>query len=184
MGKHETVVAYDPPMPTARDVRARRRRLEASLDALKASRAGLALASAKGDTAAQVALAALYLKIRTAEFEIECNDLAFELANSEDGTATVAWRAAILTLPPEEVIAGIGQDGCCRHCTSGYGGCVLSAGKSPTCMHPIREKHCFGINDTGQKVFRYRDDPQASAIFDAALKKLKLRRGSRVGDFE
>jgi hypothetical protein len=178
MGKHETIVPYDPPIPTARDVRVYRHTLEASLDVLRASRAGLALASARGDTAARENLAALRLKIRAVEFEIECNHAAFELAEKQDGDAWAAWRASILMLDPEEAIAGIGKDGCCTRCTPNIpGGCVLSANKSSTCMHPIRELRSFHNDEAGVKIFPYRDDPQAKKIFEAACTKLKVPRG-------
>jgi hypothetical protein len=90
MGKFEKIVSDTPPAPTAIAVRAHRQTLEALLDALKASAAKLALASARGEAGAQDALAALYLKIRATEFEIECNHQAAELATREDAAAEVA----------------------------------------------------------------------------------------------
>src|SRR5258706_12558706 len=94
-------IPLDPPAPTAKAVRAHRRTLELSLDALRASAAELALASARGRTGAQDAFAALYGKIRAPEFEIECNHQACELAAQEDGAPEIAGRAAIQTLDPE-----------------------------------------------------------------------------------
>jgi hypothetical protein len=179
MGKHETI-ALDPPAPTARAVRAHRQTLELSRDALKAGAAELALASARGKAGAQDALAALCGKIRATEFEIECNNAAFELATQEDAAAEVAWRAAIQTLDPEEIIAGITKEGCCRRCTPGIpGGCVLTASAPHAggeCGHPIIQRHLFHVDDTGRRKFRHRDNPQASKIFDAACQKLNVQR--------
>jgi hypothetical protein len=175
MSKRETV-PLEPPAPTAKAVRAHRQTLELSLRALQASGAELALASARGKAGAKDALAALYLKIRATEFEIECNHAAAELSTQEDAAAEVAWRAAIQTMDPEEIIAGIGKDSCCGRCTPGIpGGCVITASApyaGGACGHPIRERHLFYINDRGLRQFRYRDDPQSSQIFDAACKRL------------
>src|SRR6266850_5072768 len=170
MGKIE--IPTEPPMPTAKAVRAHRQTLEMSLDALKAGAAELALASARGKAGAQDALAALYGKIRATEFEIECNHEVYELAMREDAAAEVAWRAAIQTMDPEEIIAGIGKESCCRRCTPGIvGGCVLTASApyaGSACGHPVKERHQFNRDETGQRLFRYRDTPKASKVFDAA----------------
>jgi hypothetical protein len=169
-------VSLKPPTPTAKAVRAHRQTLELSLAALKQSAAELALASARGKAGAKDALAALYLRLRATEFEINCNHAAAELASQQDAAAEIAWRAGIQCLDPEEVIAGISKDGCCGRCTPGSpGGCVITASApyaGGTCGHPIREKHLFHLNDQGRRIFRYRDNPQASRIFDAACKRL------------
>jgi hypothetical protein len=166
------------PAPAAKAVRAHRRTLELSLDALKAGAAEPALASAKGRAGAQDALAALYLKIRAIEFEIECNHAACELAAREDAAADVAWLAAIQTMDPGEIVAGLGRDACCRRCTPGIpGGCVITAAApyaSSTCGHPVKERHLFHRDAEGRRIFPYRDNPQASKIFDAACRKLKV----------
>lgn len=179
MGKIEQIVPIDPPAPTAKDVRAHRRTLDLSLDALKAGAAELALASARGRVGAQDALAALHWKIRATEFEIECSHQAYELAMREDAAAEVAWRAAIQTMDPEEIIAGIGKESCCRRCTPGIvGGCVITASApyaGSACGHPVKERHQFNRDETGQRLFRYRDTPQASKVFDTACKKLDVR---------
>ena len=180
MDKHKTIVPIKPPAPTAKTVRAHRKTLELSLKALQASAVELALASARGKAGAKDALAALYLKIRSTEFEIECNHAAAELATQEDAAAEVAWRAAIQTMAPEEIIAGISKESCCRRCTPGIpGGCVITASApyaGDACGHPIRERHLFYIDDRGLRKFRYRDNPQASRIFDAACKRLGVRK--------
>jgi hypothetical protein len=134
------------------------------------------LESARGKAGAKDALGALYLKIRSTEFEIECNHAAAELAAQQDAAAEIAWRKSIQELDPEEIIAGVGRDSCCGRCTPGSpGGCVITASApyaGGTCGHPIREKHLFHLNDQGRRIFRYRDNPQASRIFDAACKRL------------
>jgi len=173
-------LSLKPPAPTAKVVRAHRQTLELLLAALKQSAAELALASAKGKAGAKDALGALYLRIRATEFEIECNHAAAELASEQDAAAEIAYRAAIQTLDPEEIIAGIRTDSCCSRCTPGSpGGCVITASApyaGGTCGHPIREKHLFHLNDQGRRLFRYRDNPQASRIFDAACKRLGVSR--------
>jgi hypothetical protein len=180
MGRHENIIPLDPPVPTARLVRAHRQTLELALEALKASAADLALASARGKAGAQDDLAALYLKIRTTEFEIFCNHAAAELATQQDTAAEVSWRASIQTMDPEDIIAGIGKNLCCSRCTHGIpNGCVITASApyaGSTCGHPVKERHLFHINDRGLRQFRYRDDPQASRIFDAACKRLGVRK--------
>jgi hypothetical protein len=170
-------IPLDLPAPTAKAVRAHRRTLELSLDALKAGAAELALASARGKVGAQDALAALFGKIRAIEFEIECNHQAFELATAEDVAAEIAWRAAIQTMDPEEIISGIGKESCCRRCTPGIShGCVLTAGApwaGSDCGHPVRQRHMYGRDETGQRIFPYRDTP-AAKVFNAACKRLKV----------
>jgi hypothetical protein len=183
MGKPEkidAIVPDTPPAPTAKAVRGHRQTLELALEALKAGAAKLALASARGKAGAQDALAALYLKIRATEFEIECNHQAFELAKREDAAAEVEWRAAIQTMDPEEIIGGISKNSCCSRCTPGFnGGCVITASApyaGSTCGHPVKERHLFHLDPNGKRFFPYRDNPRASEIFDAACKKLNVRK--------
>jgi hypothetical protein len=178
MGKH---VPLGPPVPTAPAVRAHRRTLDMSLDVLKAGAASVALASAMGEAGAQEALSALYLKIRVAEFETECSHAACELAAVHDNAAEGAWRVALQTMDPAEIIAGIGADSCCRRCTPGApGGCVITSGDpyaGATCGHPIRERdRVFSRDAEGVRQFLYRNSPRALAVFDAACQKLKVGR--------
>jgi hypothetical protein len=180
MDGHETIIALQPPAPTASTVRAHRQTLELSLTALRASAAELALASANGKAGAKDALAALYLKINSTIFEIDCNHAATELATHEDAAAEVAWRAEIQTMDPEQIIAGLGKEKCCDRCTPGSpGGCVISASApyaGGACVHPIRERHLFHLDDRGRRLFRYSDTPLASRIFDAACRRLGVRK--------
>lgn len=179
MNKPETI-SLKPPAPTAKTVRAHRQTLELSLTALRASAAELALACARNKAGARDALGALYLKIRQTEFELECNHAAADLATQEDAAAEAAWRAAIQTMDPEQIIEGIGKEKCCDRCTAGSpGGCVISASApyaGGACVHPIREKHLFHLDDRGRRLFRYSDTPQASRIFDAACRRLGVRK--------
>jgi hypothetical protein len=169
--------ALTPPKPTAAAVRAHRRTLELERDALRAGAAALALASARGDRAAKEALAALPARHAALTFEIDLNGEAVALAQNEDAAAEQAWRAAIQTLPADEIIAGISADSCCRRCTPGSpGGCVLSGGArfaGATCYHPVKE--AFANNEHGKRMFPLRDDPQAAKVFYAACEKLKVR---------
>ena len=179
MSKPETI-SLNRPAPTATAVRAHRQTLELSLTALRASAADLALASAKGKAGAKDALAALYLKINATIFEIDCNHAAAELATREDAAAEVAWRAAIQTMDPEEIIEGIGKEKCCDRCTRGIsGGCVITAPApyaGATCGHPIREKHLFPLDDRGRRFFPYHDNPQAARIFSEACRRLRVEK--------
>jgi hypothetical protein len=146
---------------------------------LKPGRAALALASSRGEPGARDALAALHRKIGDVEFEIECNGLAYDLTCSQDGDAFAAWRAAVQQMEPEQIIEGISRSQCCHRCLRGAGnGCVITASAPSaggTCGHPILERHLFTRNETGKRIFSYRNNPQASKIFDAACEKLKVR---------
>jgi hypothetical protein len=90
------------------------------------------------------------------------------LAERLDEEALVAWKAAVQTLPAEEIIAGIGKSACCRRCIPGA--CVIT-GSDPlagTCQHPL----IGGALDQ----LRYRGNRQIEAIYDAACRKLGLMR--------
>jgi hypothetical protein len=181
MGKHEQIIPLAPPSPTAPAVRAHRKKLEAARDGLRTGAAALALASALGDADAQAALAAIPNKFAALQLEIDLNHEAHELAYKQDADAEVAWRAAIQTLPPEELLVGLNKDECSRLCQPGIpGGCVL-CGAAPhagsTCWHPTRmgSFHQFNLDNLGKRIFPLRDNPQASRVFDAALDKLKVR---------
>ena len=178
--KHENIIPLDPPAPSAPAVRKHRNKLEIERDVLRAGAVELALASAKGDMDAKAALATLPAKLAALQFEIDLNHQAQELADAEDAAAETAWRAAIQSMQPAEIIAGISKDSCCGRCMPGIsGGCVLTAGApfaGSTCSHPVKERHLFNIDDRGLRKFPYRNNPQASRVFDAACEKLKVRR--------
>jgi len=132
--------------------------LEIERDALRAGAVELALASALGDLDAKAALAALPPKLAALQFEIDLNHQAHEMAQGHDAAAEVAWRASIQTLPPEEIIEGIGKESCCRRCQPGaMGGCVITAAApwaGATCGHPLKEKNMvFGRMKTASGNF-------------------------------
>jgi hypothetical protein len=181
MDRHEAIVPDTPPAPTAKAVRAHRKMLEIERDALRAGAVELALASALGDLGVKAALAALPAKLAALQFEIDLNHQAHELAYSQDAAAEAAWRTSIQTLPPEKIIAGINKEACCHWCQPNVaGGCVLSAAapySGSTCMHPTRmgSFHQFNIDNSGLRIFPYRNNPNAAKVFYAACLKLKVR---------
>jgi hypothetical protein len=169
------------PVPSKPIVLAHRRMLEMERDALRAGAIELALASARGDLSARSTLAALPAKLAALQFEIDLSHQAQELAHAEDATAETAWRASLQLMDPEDLIAGISGGGCCHLCQPNVaGGCVLSAAapySGSTCMHPTRmgSFHQFNIDNSGLRIFPYRNNPQAAKVFYAACDKLKVR---------
>jgi hypothetical protein len=177
MSVDEITKPLAPPEGTAKAVRAHRRTLELTRDALRAGAAELALASARGDQAAREALAAIPARYAALTFEIDLNSEAVALAAAEDVAAEQAHRAAVQTLPVGEIIAGINRDECCRRCRPGTpGGCVLSGGArlaGSTCYHPVKES--FPNDDRGRRIFPLAGDPHAAEVFFAACQKLNVR---------
>lgn len=173
-------ISVGPPAPIKPIVLARCRALELERDALRDGAVGLALASAKGDIDARDRLAALPTKLATLQFEIDLSHQAQDLAHEEDAAAQRVWRASIQTMEPEDIIFGLGKEVCPVRCMSGIGGgCVLSGGSphaGSDCVHPIKERHYFQRGEDGRWIFRYRNDPQACRVFDAACDKLKVRK--------
>jgi hypothetical protein len=170
MGRHETIIPLDPPAARAPAVIARLRIAERELSDLKLQVPERVLAVAEGGPGAKEALAALHQKITATAFEIECSGPARELAARLDQNALVAYRAAIQTLPVEQIIEGISKEGCCRRC-SGAGRCVIT-GADPleggACAHPIL---------TGAlELNSHRDNPQIQRVYTAACAKLGLRK--------
>jgi hypothetical protein len=176
MGKHE-VVSLKPPPSTKPAIVAYRKTLEIERDALRASAAALAFASAKGDSAAREALAAIPGRLAALEFEINLNHECQQLGHAEDAAAEIAWRESLQSMDPEDLIAGINKDECCHRCQPNTpGGCVITAGypyAGSQCAHPIREKHMvFGRDANGVRQFLYRQNSQALKVFTAARKRL------------
>jgi hypothetical protein len=180
MGKHEAIVPAKPPAPSAPAVRTYRRTLELERDVLRAGAIELAVASAKGDSAAREALAAMPGRLAALQFEIDLNFEAVEQARKLDADAEAAWRTLLQAMDPKDLIAGIGRDACCHRCTPGSpGGCVITASaphSGGACGHPIRERHLFHINERGLREFRYGDNPQSARIFFAAVERLGVRK--------
>ena len=171
-------VPHHPPPPTAPAVREHRRALEARLVDLRAGVAEVALAASRKAPGAARALIGLRRKIANVEFELAANAGAYELAQAQDRAAVASWRDAVRSLPPEEAIEGIGGDNCCRRCTPHLpGGCVLTAA-CPTagaqCWHPIKQKDLFYRDEEGKRKFPFRQYEQATAVFDAACRALKV----------
>jgi hypothetical protein len=166
-----------PPAPTAKQVRAHRQSLMMSIAAMRAGAPELAFASAMGNLGAKDALANLYLKLKTLEWELELNAEAVNLGRSADQAAETARREAIQALPAEEIIEGITRDSCCRLCIPGSD-CVISApaGRSGgICVHPVTQKHLFFLDETGRRHYPYEDNPRSYEIHLAACRKLKLK---------
>lgn len=179
MGRHE--IALDPPAPTAKAVLAHRKKLETDRDSLRTGAAKLALAAALGDLDARAALAAMPGELAALQFEIDLNHEAHDLAVKQDSDAEVAWRAALDSMNPEDLIAGINRDECSHRCQPGSF-CVITAGypyAGAQCGHPIRERDLiFSRDANGVRQFLYRRSPRALAVFNAALERLRVRRES------
>ena len=179
MGKMETIAPATPPAARVPAVLARLRTAERELADLKLQRGERQLAAAEGRHGAKEALAALHQKIAAVAFEIECSGPAREHAARLDQDALVAYRAAIQTLPAEVIVAGLTRDSCCGLCGPATG-CVIAGnnllGGAGPCSHPVKERLSFVLDERGRRIFRYRDNPQASKVFDAACEKLNVRK--------
>jgi hypothetical protein len=167
MGRIERIVPDKPPAPRAVWVVEHLQISKRMLGELEEEIPRLLLAALEGQPGSKDQLAALREKIAAAQFEIENNAKARDHAAHLDQEAIAAWRASIQTLPPEEIIAGITKDGCCRRC--GPAGCVI-VGADPMgreCSHPI-------VSREGLKA-RYHQNPKIIAVFEAACLKLGIR---------
>jgi hypothetical protein len=165
-----------PPPATSMAVRAYGKTLALKIDALKLGAAQLVLDEARGKTGAFEALTDLYLKLKILEFALELNGQAVALAMAEDQSAAEAWRKAIQTLDPDEIVRGISKSGCCNLCSPGSY-CVISGSVShaaDVCSHPILSQHLQFLDETGRRHFRYADHPRAAEIFAVAARKLKV----------
>jgi hypothetical protein len=167
MGKHEAIVAAEPPGPRAPSVLEQRPALERELADLKQRIAETTLAAYEGKPDGRKNLAALHDQIRIVTFQLEGSAAALELAQHLDQAALSAWKAAVQMLPPEEIVDGITKEACCRRC---IGGCAITAADpySGPCGHPV----LVGALELN----RYRDNPKILAIYDAACRKLGLMR--------
>src|SRR5258706_6710730 len=167
MGKIETIVPAKPAMQ-AQAVIAHLQESKRLLAALEAEVPETALAAASGEPDGRARLAALGEKIRNVTFEVECSAGARLLAAEHDQRALALWKAQILAMPVQAIVAGLTRDGCCGLCSQDTG-CVVTAGVAMSdgvCAHPILE---------GGPQQRYRDDPQVKAIYLAACEKLNVR---------
>jgi hypothetical protein len=132
MSKPEKILALEPPAPRAPAVLEQRAGLELELAALRQQIAVSALAAYEFKSDGRERLAALDARIRACAFQIDCNAAAHELALRLDMEAAAARQAAILALPPEQLIAGITAKACCKLCAVGL--CVISG--TARCLHP------------------------------------------------
>jgi hypothetical protein len=161
-GRQETIVPTEPPAPRAPAVIARLRIAERELADLKLQIDERLLAVAEGKLGAKESWAALCQKITVLTLEIESSPKARVLAARLDQEALADYRADIQKLSPEEIIAGISKEQCCRRCT-GAGRCVISDG---SCGHPLLQS---GSNA------RYSENSQVRAVYAAACEKLNVR---------
>jgi hypothetical protein len=175
MGRHETIVPTEPPAPRAPAVLKHLQISKQALVALGREVPGLLLAVAEERPGAKENLAALREKISQVEFEIAQNAGARLLAERLDQDTTAEWKRLVQTLPVGEILEGLTRESCPRRCVNS---CVISGADPQSggpCQHPVRERHSFGRDATGQRIFPYRDNRQASRVFDAACEKLGVR---------
>jgi hypothetical protein len=169
MGKHEQIISTEPPAPRRAAVIAHLRISRQALVDLERGIPSLLLAVAEERPGAKEGLAALREKIAAAEFEIAHSAGARLLAEQLDREAMVAWKAAVQTLPPEEIVAGITKEACCRRCIAGTGCAITGADPfAGPCAHPV----LVGALE----LTRYKNDPKSQAVYAAACAKLGLRR--------
>jgi hypothetical protein len=167
VGKHERRIIQDqPPALRAPAVARRLAVAQRDLSDLKLLIGERGLAVAEGKPGAKEAFAALHQQITSTAFEIEHFSKARELAARLDQEAITAFKAAIQTLAPDDIVAGITKDGCCRRC--GPAGCVIVGGDpmGSECAHPV-------ISREGLKA-RYHQNPKVLAVFEAACAKLGM----------
>jgi hypothetical protein len=162
MGKHEKIVPTEPPAPRAPAVLEQRPTLERELADLKSQIAETALAAYERSDGREN-LAALAMKIRACEFQIECKASAHDLAIRLDRESVAAWMATVQA-DPKKAVEGITKDSCCRRCSADHG-CVISGGGA--CTHPIKVGH---INPGLQANAGVRD------VYKAAAQKLGVYR--------
>jgi hypothetical protein len=165
---HARAVPGKPPASHVLTVLAHLQTTRRALAALHLEIPERAFAAATGRPDGKENLAALREKIAAAEFEIECNSKAREVAAQIDQKAIAAWKAAVQTLEPEEIIAGITKDACCGRCGAGHG-CVITGADALAgpCAHPV----LVGALE----LTRYTLNPKITAVYAAACVKLGLR---------
>lgn len=163
----EKTVPLEPPASRVPAVVSRAQAVERELTALKLQAAERALACAEGKPGARSLLAELRDKIAVAEFELARNGAAQDLAMQLDQTALDAWRADIQTLSPEEIIAGISRDECCRRCRPGD--CVIAGADAvpSECIHPVMAGPLHFL--------RHKANPKILAVYAAARAKVGAR---------
>jgi hypothetical protein len=165
MGKHETIVPLAPPAPRAPAVLEQRPALERELADLKLQVAEKALASYEDSGTGRGKLAALDAAIHACAFQLECNTLAHDLGLRIDREAVASWRSQVQA-DPKTAVEGITKEKCCRRCTSGTAGCIISG---DVCAHPIKAGN-------GSLPARLQGNPVVRAVHQAAAEKLGVYR--------
>jgi hypothetical protein len=169
MGMRETMVPIEPPAQRAPAVIAHLQTCRRALAAAEREIPGLLLAVAEGRPGAGEDLAALREKIAAAQFSIEHHVKARQHAEQIDQEAIAAWKAAVQTLPPDEILAGLSKDACCRRCIKGTGCAITGADPlAGPCAHPV----LVGALE----LHRYVGNPQIQRVYTAACVKLGLRK--------
>jgi hypothetical protein len=168
MSKYEQIIPTEPPALRAPAVARRLAIAQRELVDLKLQIGERVVAVAEGKPGAKESLAVLHQKITATSFEIESSAGARELAERLDEEAMVAWKAAVQTLDPEEIIVGITKDECCRRCGAGFG-CVITGADALSwpCAHPLLVGSL--------ELHRYKDNPKIRAVYGAACAKLGVR---------
>jgi hypothetical protein len=166
MGKYEQIIASEPPAPRAPAVIALRGALERELADLKLRVAETALAAYEQKNGRE-RLAELDAKIRACTLQIESAPAAHQLAAQLDEQAMAQWRAAVQTLEPAEIVAGIGREVCPRLCGAGGGCCIVGSDSlaGSLCCHPAKE---------GLVLARYHENSQIVRVYAAAVAALKM----------
>jgi hypothetical protein len=162
------IVPAGPPAPQAPVVLEHLHVTKRALAGLELKIPELVFAAAVGKSGGAENLAVLREQIATAKFSIENYPKARAQAELCDQEALVQWRAAVQTLPPEEIIVGITKDACCRRCI--VGGCAIT-GSDPLagpCQHPL-----IG---GALELTRFKSNQKIQVIYDASCRKLGLMR--------
>jgi hypothetical protein len=165
VGKHEIVVPYAPPANRAPTVIRHLQVCQRTLVEFEARVPALLLSVAEKRPDAAAELAAMREEIAQLQFAIEHGPKTRELAASLDQAAFQSWKAAVQTLPPEQIIEGISKDACCRRCVVGSSCAITGADPhSGPCAHPI----LVGALETNSS----RDNPKVQAVYAAAVAKV------------
>jgi hypothetical protein len=136
--------------------------LRRELSDLKQRIAETALAAYEGKAGGREALAALGVKIRACEFQIDCNAAAHELALRLDRDA-VAARKADVRANPAAAVKGFTKTSCGSLCSQEHGCAITGEG----CAHPVK---VGGIDQ------RLMGNQNVRDVFRAAAEKVGVAR--------
>lgn len=168
MGKHEQI-PDKPPASRAPAVIEHLQIAKRTLVALEQEIPRQLLAVAEGHPGAAEGLVSLHQKITVTKFQIENYSATRQWAERLDQEATLAWKAAVQTMPAEQIVEGVSRVACCKRCIPGIS-CAITGSDllSGPCQHPL----IGGALDQ----LRYRDSEKIQAIYDTACRKLGLMR--------